>query len=588
MFFRGDRAFVLTNGGQWGPIPVEPVVVDDIADAEADFAASSGPIEPPAEFVGPAAVIMEIDLSDPAALRVAGTLRIEGRYLSARAIDDHVRLALTSPPNQLPWVFPRGETGEELAEQTNRQVIAGSSLADWTPGYELSTDAGDTSGDLLACDRMHHPAEFAGFDVVTVLDLDLSEGLAGGIDRDDAVGVLAAGETVYSSTDRFYVATTSWPRFEGVADGEEVWSDDVETDLHAFAIAAGEPTRYVASGSVAGTLLNQFSMDEFDDRLRVITTDGSPWDGSGASETSLVVLEEQGDRLVPIGSVGGLGKGEQLYSARLLDDIGFAVTFRQIDPFYVLDLRDPTNPRVTGELKIPGVSTYLHPVGERRVLGIGQDATEEGRTTGLKLSVFDVSDPAAPQEISVWTMPGANSPAEWDHRAFQMVGSTAIVPVQSADFAGVVLFDVGDAITEIGRIEHVGDGTTPSSDCRPVDGSGLTPEASELWWMIQEPTVHVQLCGTDEVGGWGDWSCDRIPADELQYWFGDPEAAGTDLAAIGAGDGDRVELCWDEGDWQRQVKRSLVVDGTLWTMSERHLQANDLDGLGLIANLPIT
>ncbi len=209
------------------------------------------------------------------------------------------------------------------------------------------------------------------------------------------------------------------------------WSDDYETDLHAFAIAPGERTEYVASGTVRGSLLNQFSLDEYEGYLRVISTDSSPWDESNQSETSLVVLQEQNDRLAIVGEVGGLGKGETLFSARLMDDIGFAVTFRQTDPFYVLDLSEPTNPRISGELKIPGVSTYLHPIGDRMVLGLGQDATEDGRTTGLKLSLFDVSDPTDPREVSVWTLPDSYSPAEHDHRAFQMFGSTAIVPVRT-------------------------------------------------------------------------------------------------------------------------------------------------------------
>ena len=111
-------------------------------------------------------------------------------------------------------------------------------------------------------------------------------------------------------------------------------------------------------------------MDEHDGYLRIVTTTGSPWSEQNQSESQLIVMEEQGKSLVQVGQVGGLGKGESLYSVRLLDDVGFAVTFRQIDPFYVIDLSDPVNPEVVGELKIPGFSTYLHPVDENIVLGI--------------------------------------------------------------------------------------------------------------------------------------------------------------------------------------------------------------------------
>ncbi len=589
LFFSGDRAFVLTNGGGWAvPMPVEPLV-DAGGDAEAQFAdAAAESISPyPPEYQAPAAVILEIDLTDPRRLHVAATLTIEGQYLSARAIGDRVRLAVTSPPQQLPWVYPQSPAGEDRAEQTNREIVEQSTLDDWIPGYEVSASGGTSTGPLLACDRVHHPAEFSGFDMITVVDLDLATGIDDGFTPREAVGVLASGQTVYSSNDRFYVATTKWAGADLVRDDDRFrdWTDDYETDLHAFAISTDAPTEYVASGSVAGTLLNQFSLDEHEGHLRVITTDGSPWDERNRSESVLTVFAERGDTLEPVGRVGGLGKGEQLFSARLMDDIGFAVTFRQIDPFYVLDLSEPTEPRVVGELKIPGFSTYLHPVGDRHVLGIGQAATEEGVPLGLKLSLFDVSDPADPREVSVWTMEGATSPVEHDHRAFQMWGSTAIVPVQSwaGDVTGAVLFDIGDTIAEIGRIDHVGD-VVDSSDCRPVDPDALTPE-SELFWMARDG--HVQVCDADDRGGWGGWYCDPIPARDLVHWYRDPATAEAEFAAIGLSDDGRVEICWPDGYYHDAIQRSLVIGGTLWTMSPTTLQGNLLDGLAVTARIDL-
>ncbi len=594
LFFAGDRALLFTNEGQWGyPMPVEPL--DDLAidgDAESQFA-EPGPIDDiaPADGAGPSALILEVDLSNPAALAITASMRIEGRYLSARSIGDTVRLAVSSGPNQLPWVLPQSETGEERAAETNRAIIDESTLDDWVPSYHLTSRSGSDAGPLLSCGRMHHPAEFSGFDIISIVDLDLADGLGRGFDPSAAVGVLAGGQTIYSSTDRFYVATTKWAGADLATDEARwrEWTEDYETDLHAFAIEPGAPTDYVASGTVAGSLLNQFSLDEYDGYLRVIATDGSPWDDNDLSETRLVVMHEQGDRLVPVGEVGGLGRGEQLYSARLLDDIGFAVTFRQIDPFYVLDLRDPTNPRITGELKIPGVSTYLHPVSDDRVLGIGQDATEEGRTTGLKLSLFDVSDPADPREVSVWTLPNANSPAEWDHRAFQMSGSTAIVPVQSwgEDFNGAILFDIGETITELGRVSHLDVDAPPASDCRVITSDDLTEDASELFWMTTDGQAHVQVCEPGQVGGWGSWYCDRIPGSEIQFWYGDPSVAAEELGRLGIGDDSTIEICWPDGGYQEAVQRSLVIDDTLWTMTPSAVQANQLDDLSMLGQLPI-
>lgn len=580
LFFAGDRAIVLTNGGSWGyPMPVGTL------DAESDFAAESEFVEP--GFEQPAALVFEIDLSGSPS--ITSTMRIEGRYLSARAIGDTIRLAVAAGPRQLPWLFPSGPGSEDRATEANRDVIETSTLDDWLPSYEVQSGDTRDEGQLLACDRMHRPEEFAGFDVVSIVDLSLADGLADGIGSRNAVGVLAAGDTIYSSPDRFYVATSTWmpPVFADDVEAAEEWTENYRTDLHAFAIATGEPAEYVASGSVEGSLLNQFSIDEHDGYVRVLTTEGSPWNQSDLSETQLTVLDEQENQLVEVGNVGGLGKGEQLFSARLLDDIGFAVTFRQIDPFYVLDLSDPTNPSVSGELKIPGFSTYLHPVGDDRVLGIGQAATEEGFTTGLKLSLFDVSDPSDPREIAIWTAPNANSPAEHDHRSFQMWGSTAILPVQSwsGGFNGAIVFEIGDSITELGRITHAERGLA-ASDCRQLTIEDM-PEDSEFFWMMQDSYTRVQLCDQSAVGGFGDSYCDLIPAADVRYWFGD-EAIGEEfLARVGATSTDRFEICWPENDWQATIQRSVIIDDTLWTLAPGALQANDFTTFEFVNQLPL-
>lgn len=572
LFLVGDRALVIGNGASFQATPI-----DDTFDAEAEFAdGTSMPVDGPWL---PAAELFEIDLSDPSDLRTVATLQLEGSYLSARQVGDTVRLAVTTGPQELPWVYPGSGPGEDLARETNRMVIERSTYADWTPSYLLTTDDGASAGDLLRCDRIHHPADFSGFDVVSVIDIDLDEGLAG-FDTDDAVGVLASGNTVYSSLDRFYVATTRWPDAE-LFDGDVAPSvgDDAVTSFHAFEFATDQPVRYLASGSVEGTLLNQFSLDEHGGHLRVLTTTDMGWTADGSSETVLTVLAEQGDRLVAVGRVGGLGKGERLYSARLLGDVGFAVTFREIDPFYVLDLTDPTSPQVTGELKIPGFSTYLHPLDERRVLGVGQAATEDGMTTGLKVSIFDVSDPAQPRETAQWTLPYGSSPVEYDHRAFQIVGSTVLLPVLDGGPGryGVVVLDVSDGISEVGWIGHGDDARPVPSGCRSIDPAAW-PEDSEPFWIAQE--VPVYLCGPD-AGTTGD--CDRYPTEEMVFWGSDQAAMSEALDRIGATDDDWVVWCWPDYYDGEEIRRIVVVDGVVYTVSQRSVHATALQGLDPIA-----
>ena len=203
----------------------------------------------------------------------------------------------------------------------------------------------------------------------------------------------------------------------------------------------------------------------------------------------------------------------------------------------------------------------------------------------LKVSLFKVSDPANPTEVATWTLANANSPAEWDHRAFQWLADRklAIVPTQNwSGESGAVLLRVDDeTISEVGTISHEGVKSDPTSDCDVVDTSGLG-ESNELFWIGQEEGARVQYCGAGDNGGYGSWYCDVIPLEELRFW-GEEETMTAfieDLAGGDVGPEDRIELCWpDGGDWRRQIQRSLVIGDTLWTVSIAQLQANNLDDL---------
>ena len=162
------------------------------------------------------------------------------------------------------------------------------------------------------------------------------------------------------------------------------------------------------TASVPGNLLNQFSLDEYENNLRLVTTIGQTI-GSSATQNDLYVLNK---RMSVVGSVKDLGTGERVYSARFLSDKAYVVTFRQTDPFYVIDLRDPEAPVKRGELKIPGYSSYLHPITKDKILGVGM---EDGK---VKLSLFDVANPADPQEISKYSLDEYWTEVNNNHRAF--------------------------------------------------------------------------------------------------------------------------------------------------------------------------
>lgn len=455
MFLFGDKVLVMAYGDTYATPLVDTPVAEDAA-----YYAPSTPIT----------TLIELDISDvekPTAERV---MYIDGSKVSARMVDGIVRLVVSSYPTGLQFKYPdsNGLRAERDAEEYNRQVVLDSTIDNWVPYYILEDASGDVldEGNLLNCASAHHPEEFSGIEMLNVVTIDMTNDMA----IDDAIGVLAGGNIVYASTDAMYIASAAWRNWEALT--EDAAEDAINlhtTDIHKFDISDPDRTTYVATGRVDGFMLSQWSMDEFEGNLRVATT-SSPdwwWGATQDSESFVTVLEEDNGELAEVGRVGGLGEGERIYSVRFIDDVGYVVTFRQTDPLYTIDLSDPTNPQVAGELKILGYSAYLHPVGDGLLLGVGQDATEEGRTLGTQISLFDVSDPANPTRVQNYTFDNGYSSVEWDHRAFLYWPQTGltVIPVSAwswdedseteSGFVGAIAVEVTeDGIEEIGRITH--------------------------------------------------------------------------------------------------------------------------------------
>jgi hypothetical protein len=429
----------------------------------------------PGPWGSPLTVITEIDMSDPTDLEIDRELFLDGSYLSARMVGDTVRIVLRAFPTGLEFEYPSssGLRAERDAEKANQEIIENSTIDNWVPYYVLEDHrdgvSTTTEGNLLACNQTFHPEEFSGFGMLTVLTVDLSEG----IDPDKATGVMADGETVYASSDSLYVATTRWIDWQLLED-EDAFEDETEgytTAIHKFDISDPNETVYKATGEVPGHLLSQWSMSEHNGNLRVATTDAGSWWGwrTDESESFVTILEDNSGKLEQTGQVGGLGLGEQIYAVRMMGDTGYVVTFRQVDPLYVIDLSDPTNPTIEGELKIVGYSAYLHPIDDGLLIGVGQDATEEGRTLGTQIAVFDVSVPAKPERRHKMTLEDGSSEVEYDHRAFLHWPATGltVVPVQrwSWDeskgedfFAGAVGIKASrDGIEKINTVTHMED-----------------------------------------------------------------------------------------------------------------------------------
>ncbi|WP_067174919.1 beta-propeller domain-containing protein [Microtetraspora niveoalba] len=282
-----------------------------------------------------------------------------------------------------------------------------------------------------------------------------------------------------------------------------------QTEVHRFDITGTGTPRYVSSGVVPGRLLNQYSLSEHAGHLRVATTSNAEVFGGPAEKSSSGVYVLNADTLAQVGAVTGLGKGERIYSVRFIGDVGYVVTFRQVDPLYTLDLRDPAAPRVTGELKISGYSSYLHPAGDGRLLGVGQEASAQGRVLGTQISLFDVADPATPRLLSRFHQRNSGSDAEWDPHAFLYwpQSGLAMLPLQNyggdwRNGSSALVLKVSDgAIAKTGTIRHPG---VKDEDGAPTADPGIRRcvVIGDTVWTFSELGVKVSDAGTLADRAW--------------------------------------------------------------------------------------
>ena len=321
----------------------------------------------------------------------------------------------------------------------------------------------ETTGLLSDAEDTYASELWGGENMVTILAMDMTGETTG---PTTTTTILANNTILYASTESLYVAASN-----SSGDHATWWTAGNRTDIYKFDLAKDD-VPLVATGAVPGSPINQFAMDEQDGFFRIATTTGSSWGWRGGGWSNHVyVLGQAGEHLNVVGSIEELAPGERIYSARFLDDLGFLVTFRKVDPLFTLDLSEPTNPRVLGELKIPGFSTYLHPVGGEHLIGLGRYADPNvGLAMGLQLSLFDVSDLAKPKRVDVYSFSderwGDETEAQQDHHAFSYFPEFGVLalPVDKGawwggwggDVAGLEVFHVSpaDGIQKLGDIEH--------------------------------------------------------------------------------------------------------------------------------------
>jgi hypothetical protein len=405
--------------------------------------------------------VIVVSLADPDAPRVERELFADGGLVAARAVAGRVLLVLQSTPD-IAFATPTEATegAARRATDENRRRVRAATLDDWLPDVAVPR-TGRTY--RASCSRTYSANNDAGVAMTSVLSLDPASDVPG-----DHVAVAGSASVVYASVKSLYLTSLQVP--PPTTDGSPPRSPARSTtDVHAFDIADPARPVYLGSGRVDGTVLGQYSMSEHEGHLRVATTQDPVWEEDGTeaelSDNLLSVLRRDDGELVQVGRLTGMGRGERIYGVRFMGDLGYVVTFRQTDPLYVLDLADPVRPVARGELKVTGYSSYLHPIGEGRLLGIGREVDpKSARTIGTQVSVFDVTDPQRPALHSRQVFPQGWSEAEHDPLAFLWwpVARLMVVPLwqhdgsQDRPFAGAVGLRVAPdgGLVEVGRLEH--------------------------------------------------------------------------------------------------------------------------------------
>ena len=410
---------------------------------------------------GLSTTITTVDLADPTSPSIVDATTVRGRASAVRLHGDVVRVVLQNGLPELDFSYPDGTFGQIRARLRNRSLVRDTTLADWVPTVDGEP--------LVDCADVAVPDdEEVSLGTTTVVAFDPASPTTR-----TTTAVATDTDTSYFSTDRFYLAAGG--------QASVVWRDCIDcgfggmptgtTPLFAFALD-GTETTYIASGEVEGTIADRWSMDAVAGSLRVAVGPSS----ETGNFNSVVTLREDGSDLVEDGRVDDLGIDEQIKSVRWFDDLAIVVTFRQTDPLYAVDLSDPADPRLLGELKIPGFSEYLHPLGEHRLIGMGQDAGLDGMTRGAQAALFDVTDLTNPRQIDVVrydkdTFAGAGAdPRQFTWLPEQRVALTVVSQGWNGTtgWVSVLSLDDGSMTNRMVEVEHGSD----------VAGVRLVPLAS--------------------------------------------------------------------------------------------------------------
>jgi hypothetical protein len=437
LFLSGDRAVVFSavHVPRAGDPATQPCPIFDAGGGDV----AAGIL--PCGWSDPVVKVTTLDVSALAAPVVTSEIYLPGSYVSARRIGDRARVVLSEglePPPGLrywpeawrpEWTQEEFDAAMKALAAANEALIRARTLDDWLrkvtvrrPG-QPDVEVGHACGDFSAGDGPVRPG------VLTVATLDVPS--ASLVSR---TSVLGDAGVVHASASTLYVGAYHW----------WWWPEPGQRDatyLHAFDLTDPDRAVYAGSGVVDGWIRDQYGMDEHAGALRVATTvgwreeDGTPW-GRFRTAGRLSVLAREGGALVLAGETPPFGLDERIFGTRFMGARGFVITAAQIDPLFTFDLSDPASPRIMGELEMPGFISYLHPISDTHLLGVGMERAQGADGNRVKVALFDVSDLARPVDVATvlvgegW----AWSEALWDPKAFTWFGARKLLAIPFADW----------------------------------------------------------------------------------------------------------------------------------------------------------
>ena len=445
MYLSGNRLAILSSSGEtnsFDGVRLFPLMnIDTFVHSARSYPSEDHqPTLPPR----PRTTVMVLDITVCGAPTLVQKTQLDGQLVASRTVDGELRLVLTNElrlPSPIAKLVPDKQgngfvyapTGEGGTPNLNNFIMTDV----WWPGsygsnyvyesqdeyvarvYDEVLDALGARVRSLAADGsvisdkplfdvadIYRPDRSWARNVTTVATFNLNSNHAGTAAKVSVV--TGDGVQVYATADSIYVFTEKPPSNnangvlrEVAGPRTDVWKFAMDGKTHSIKLAA--------KGEFDGTLLNQFAADEHDGYLRVVTKSDN-WSGTGQS---VLVLQQTGDHLNVVGSVSGIAAGESLYSVRFAGDRVFLVTFRQFDPLFAVDLSVPTNPRLAGELHIPGYSDYLQFIDDTHLMAIGRQADVSSgwfeEVAELQVSIFDVSDLSSPQLTQRYSFGGGST-----------------------------------------------------------------------------------------------------------------------------------------------------------------------------------